>query len=231
MSTISNSPKSTVQPVELHSGDRYTREEFHQLYLQTPEDFKAELIGGIVYVASPLRRRHGISHLPFGTLLYTYKSHTPGVEATDNATILLAENSEPQPDLCLRILPEHGGQSETTQNDYISGPPELVAEIAHSSHALDLHAKREDYRRYGIKEYLVLSIRDHQLIWFDLEADQEREADEAGICRLRTFPGLWIHAASLLSDDYQKMMAVLQEGLASAEHAEFVQKLANSKTS
>ena len=35
------------------------REEFHRLYEQTPEGFKAELIGGIVYVASPLFRRMG----------------------------------------------------------------------------------------------------------------------------------------------------------------------------
>ena len=32
---------------------------FHALYLQTPEGFKAELIGGIVYVASPVSLRHG----------------------------------------------------------------------------------------------------------------------------------------------------------------------------
>lgn len=231
MATISNSTKSTGQRAELHSGDRYSREEFHRLYLQTPEDFKAELIGGIVYVASPMKIPHGISHPPLTTLFYTYKSHTPGVQLLDNATVLLGEDCEPQPDLCLRILPEYGGQSTTTEDEYISGPPELVAEIAHSSRALDMHAKRVDYQRYGVKEYLVLSIRDHQLLWFDLERDEEREPDEDGIMKLTSFPGLWIHAGALLSDDYQKMMAVLQEGLASAEHAEFVRKLADSKTS
>ena len=44
---------------QLHSGDRLSREEFHRIYEQMPEDFKAELIGGIVYVASPMRLPHG----------------------------------------------------------------------------------------------------------------------------------------------------------------------------
>jgi hypothetical protein len=39
-----------------------SREEFHRIYEQMPEDFKAELIGGIVYVASRLRRSHGTYH-------------------------------------------------------------------------------------------------------------------------------------------------------------------------
>src|SRR5438270_6929222 len=123
-----------------------------------PGDFEAELIGGIVYVASPLKRRHGTNHLPLGNLLFAYEDHTPGVESGDNATILLGDEGEPQPDLFLRILPEFGGQSRTTDDDYVEGAPELVAEIAHSSRSIDLHRKREDYTRYGVWEYLVLDV-------------------------------------------------------------------------
>ena len=59
-------------------------DDFHRIYKEMPEDFKAELIGGIVYVASPLKRRHGTNHLPLGTLFFTYESNTPGVESGDN---------------------------------------------------------------------------------------------------------------------------------------------------
>jgi Uma2 family endonuclease len=193
-----------------------------------PESFRAELIGGTVYVASPLKRRHGTNHLPLGTLLFTYEAHTPGVECADNTTILLGEDSEPQPDLFLRILPEHGGQSTTTADDYVAGPPELIAEIAHSSRALDLHAKREDYRRYGVREYLVLCLQENQLRWFNLANDEERFPDQDGVCRLETFPGLWIHVEALLSKDHARMMAVLEQGLASAEHASLLKQLADA---
>ena len=213
---------------ELHSGDRLCREEFHRLYSQMPEDFEAELIGGVVYVASPLKRRHGTNHLPLGTLFFTYEAQTPGVECADNATILLADDSEPQPDLLLRILPEHGGQSTTTEDDYIAGPPELIAEIAHSSRALDLHAKREDYRRYGVREYLVLCLQENLLRWFDLAADEELAADDEGRCRLQSFPGLWIDVDALLTKEHARMMAALEAGLASEEHAVFVKQLAEA---
>lgn len=215
---------------ELHSGDRMSRAEFHRIYEQMPEDFKAELIGGTVYVASPLKRGHGIHHLPLGTLFYMYEGHTPGVESGDNTTLQLDDDSEPQPDLSLRILPEYGGQSTTTDDDYVAGAPELLAEIAHSSRALDLHGKYADYRRHGVREYLVLSLQESRLFWFDLQADRELQADDDGVLRMRTFPGLWIHGTALLQRDYQRLMETLQQGLQSAEHAEFVDTL-NARSS
>src|SRR5437870_4275574 len=142
MATASHPAFLPMEKLELHTGDRMTREEFHRIYQQMPEGFKAELIGGIVYVASLLKRRHGTNHLPLGTLLFTYQGHTPGVECGDNTTILLGEEGEPQPDLYLRILPEFAGQSRTTPDDFVLGAPELLAEIAHSRRAIDLHGKK-----------------------------------------------------------------------------------------
>jgi hypothetical protein len=44
----------------LQSGDRLTRPEFERRYAASPHIKKAELIEGIVYVASPLRHeQHG----------------------------------------------------------------------------------------------------------------------------------------------------------------------------
>nr|WP_279611514.1 hypothetical protein [Thermostichus vulcanus] len=39
----------------LESGDRLTRREFERRYAAMPERIKAELIEGVVYVASPVR--------------------------------------------------------------------------------------------------------------------------------------------------------------------------------
>ncbi len=108
-------------PVELYNGDRMNREEFHRLYEHAPADFKAELIGGTVYVASPLKIAHGEPHLLLGVALVVYASRTLGVQPSDNTTVLLGDEAEPQPDLFLRILPEYGGQSSTTNDDYVKG--------------------------------------------------------------------------------------------------------------
>jgi Uma2 family endonuclease len=205
------------------------REEFHRLYEQMPEDFKAELIGGIVYVSPPMRRPHGTNHLPLGTLFFLYEGSTPGVESGDNTTILLGAEGEPQPDLFLRILSNFGGQSHT-KNEYIVGPPELVAEIAHSSRSMDLHVKRKDYARYGVKEYLVLCVAERQLRWFDLVADTELTADSDSVLRIRAFPGLWIDADAVIAKDSQRMVAALRQGLSTPEHAEFLQRLGAGRT-
>ena len=52
-----NPQSSTVngQLLPLESGDRLTRREFERRYLSAPHIKKAELIEGVVYVASPLR--------------------------------------------------------------------------------------------------------------------------------------------------------------------------------
>src|SRR5439155_6395056 len=111
MATVSPGRGSTGDGNELATGDHMTREEFHRIYAATDDAFRAELIGGIVYVPSPLKRRHGVHHLLLGALFAAYAARTPGVEAGDNATVLLGEDAEPQPDLYLRLLPESGGQS------------------------------------------------------------------------------------------------------------------------
>jgi Uma2 family endonuclease len=210
---------------ELCNGDQMSREEFHQLYSQMPEDFKAELIGGIVYVASPVSRSHGKPQLFLGNVLGTYELATPGVDASDNTTLLLGKKSEPQPDLYLRILPECGGQSKTTEDEYIDGAPEFVLEIAHTSRAIDLHGKKKDYARHGVLEYLVHCVKEKQMQWIDLSSGAELQPDADGIYRVRTFPGLWIDGRALFAKDYAKLMTTLHEGLASPEHAAFVRDL------
>ena len=229
MSTLPQIIPSTSRavPPELCSGDEMTQPEFHRIYQRMPEDFKAELIGGIVYVSPPVGKRHGMAHMPLNTLLFTYEAATPGIETGDNATIILGPRSQPQPDAYVRILREAVGQSKTTSDDYyVEGPPELVIEMAHATRAIDFHKKRLDYAKYGVLEYLVLNLEDSTLNHFDLTSDSQVSPDSDGIMRVRSFPGLWIDPVALIARDHQRMMATLQQGLASPEHAAFVRKLA-----
>lgn len=211
---------------ELHSGDRMTREEFHRIYEKMPDDFKAELIGGTVFVASPLGFDHSKVHIHLGTLLGIYESATPGVDAGDNATLILGPRSEPQPDLFLRILPECGGQTKIARNRYVQGAPELIVEVAFSSRAIDLHKKREDYAQHGVCEYLVASLNDKQIFWFDLRHDTQLPAAKDGIIRVKTFPGLWIDGKATQAGNLNLMLQTLRRGMDSAEHADFVKRLA-----
>src|SRR5438270_6927183 len=148
MRPASRSTREPAAPVPLlANGDRMKQPEFHRRYEQYPEDVKFELIGGTVYMTSPLRRAHGLYHPVLSGVFWLYTSATPGIEVLDNTTTILGEESEPQPDLELRILSEFGGQSRETKEDYVEGPPELLTEVSHSTKALDLRKKRDNYRK------------------------------------------------------------------------------------
>jgi Uma2 family endonuclease len=214
------------RPIELRSGDRLTRKEFHRLYEETAEDFRAQLVGGIVYVtASRTPISHGKSSLLFCAPLSKYESQTPGVDACSGTTFFLGDDSEPEPDLHLRISAECGGQTKISDEGYLVGAPEFIVEIAYRSVSIEMHAKKDDYARYGVREYLVHCLEEQELRWFDLPAGKELQPDASGIFRIHTFPGLWIKGPAVLARDYQKMMQTLEDGLATPEHAAFVREL------
>lgn len=224
LSTQQAAPRKNGVPL-LCNGDRMKQPEFHRRYLTYPDNVKFELIGGIVYMASPARWPHGNYSHELSLIFGLYRSATPGVEAGDNATVILGEESEPQPDLALRLLPEYGGQSRLDEDEYVRGAPELLAEIAYSSRAIDLNQKRVDYEQAGIQEYLVLSIEDQELYWFHFPSAKRIQPNRQGVSRSLVFPGLWIENKALLGRNTARQIEVVQQGIASREHAAFVKRL------
>ena len=226
--TLTRSSRDSAPPLvpPLENGDRLDQPTFHARYKAMPSGFRAELIGGVVYVPSPPRAEHGRVHVRVAQWVGTYQLTTPGVDLLDNATHILGHDSEPQPDVSVRMVP--AGQSRENADGYVEGAPEFIAEVASSSEAYDLHVKRPDYERHGVREYLVLLLRERRAVWFMRdEAGRfvETAPDAQGIFRSGTFPGLWLDAAALLSGDMGRVMEVLGRGLASPKHAEFVTRL------
>jgi Uma2 family endonuclease len=215
---VSKTNQSKIPPLE--SGDRLSRHEFERRYQATSQDCKAELVEGIVYMASPLRfESHAEPHSNLIGWLWTYKIATSGVRLGIEPTLRLDLDNEPQPDAVLLLDENVGGRSRITIDDYIEGAPELVAEIAASSAGYDLYDKKTAYRRNGVQEYIVWQIFENKLDWFVLHNDEyiSLVADEAGIMRSRIFPGLWLDVCALLSGDMKKVLAVVQEGLRSGQ--------------
>jgi Uma2 family endonuclease len=215
-----------VPPLE--NGDRLSRAEFELRYEVMPQVKKAELVEGVVYMASPLRiKSHGEPHGDLAAWLGTYKAFTPGVVLGIEPTVRLDLENEPQPDVVL-LIP--GRQAIIGADDYIEGAPELVVEVAASSAAIDLHDKKRAYRRNQVREYIVWRTLEAQLDWFVLEADEYRvqSPDDQGIARSRVFPGLWLAVSALLAGDMAAVLAVLQQGIESPEHQAFVRSLSRS---
>src|SRR6185437_354829 len=156
-----------------------------------------------------------------------YEEATPGIEALPHVTHILSEESEVQPAVSLLIFPDKGGQTRE-MDDYIDGPPEFIVETASSTDAIELHAKRDDYERTGVREYVVVALRQARVFWFVSRNGQFEELapGDDGILRSEVFPGLWLDPAALLRHDTPRVQEVLQQGLATPEHAAFVARLA-----
>src|SRR5260221_10218181 len=88
-------PKKDLPP--LVNGDHLDQKTFHERYEAMP-DVRAELIGGIVYMSSPQKMRHGYHHLKLAQVTGEYVDETPGTEGYVNSTSILGPDAEPQPD-------------------------------------------------------------------------------------------------------------------------------------
>ncbi len=213
----------------LVAGDKLTREEFLRRWEADPEIKNAELIGGIVYMPSPVSAEHGDMELDVGVWLGTYKAATPGTAGGHNTTSFILEDT-PQPDLNLRIRPEYGGSS-WVEDKYLGGVPELLTEICRSSASYDLHVKLDLYQAAKIPEYLAILLFEQEIRWHVLVNGQYQllPAGPDGLIRSRIFPGLWLDGKALLAGNTQQVPTRLQEGIRSPEHERFVAELARRR--
>jgi Uma2 family endonuclease len=201
--------KSTLPTLE--SGDRLTRAEFHRRYCARPDIKKAELIRGVVYVASPTRsRQHGKPHGLMVMWLSAYAATHADLEVDNNSTVFMGD-SEVQPDACLCRLST--GRVRETEQDYLEGAPDLIVEVAASSASYDLHDKLALYQQVGVPEYIVWQTEDERMTWLRLQDGRYVSAapDEDGVIESEVFPGLRLNVPAMLAGDRNRVLSTLAE--------------------
>ena len=214
----------------LAPGQRLTREEFLRRWYLMPELKRAELIGGVVYMASPVGLGHSFEDSLVGGWAFTYASATPGCWNLPNATWRMLSDS-PQPNICLTLLPEYGGRWRVSKGNIAEGVPELAVEIAASSMRRDLGPRRRLYEEAGVPEYLVVLVEQVKVLWLGLADGKYREIKPGadGVLRSEIFPGLWLDPEALLTSDRVRLLTVLKQGLKSSEHRAFLAELSRRK--
>ena len=226
-SALRASSCEAIPPLE--NGDTLTRAEFERRYEAMPHLKKAELIEGVVYVPSLYATAiMADKHIHLATWLGYYEAGTPGVEAGDNGTVRLDLDNEPQPDALLFIDPACGGHALIDADGYIEGAPELVAEVASSSASYDSACQapclspqwgsaNTSSGAYWIRRSIgSYCAPDSMSVYLWIPKDSTRS---------EVFPGLWLDPAALLRGDLATVLAVVQRGLASPEHATFATRL------
>jgi Uma2 family endonuclease len=209
----------------LVNGESMSQPEFHRRYLAGSDGTRWELIRGTVFQVPPRTEPNGRYTALLGGLVTHYELSTPGVCPALGITRILGDRSEPQPDLIMRLLPGYGGLAKLDEDQYLVGPPELVVEVAHSTRSIDMNGKRADYLAAGVQEYLVLCVEEEEIHYFHFPSKQKLKADKAGVWKSRVFPGLWIDGPALIACDGLRLVAAVQKGLATPDHADFVRRL------
>ena len=218
---------STLQTVPLlESGMQLSSEEFLRRWYAMPELKFAELIEGVVHMPSPVSNHHSTPNSWIGGWLIFYRWQTPGTEIGADLTCVMTNKSVPQPDQSLWILAEHGGQSEI-KDGLLTGAPELAIEVSYSSLSQDLSKKLKLYEKACVQEYIVVGVAKQEIHWQRLNDGkyQRIEPNEDGLLQSVVFPGLWLDVEAFFNQDIIQLQTVLQAGLLSPEHAEFVEKL------
>jgi hypothetical protein len=232
--------RKNAEPIpELRDGDRISKDEFWRRYEASKTVRRAELIEGVVHVISASRGPNGENGMapisndghgfPHSDLLYwlsTYAHATEGVRSGGPGTIRGSDDAtSPEPDAILMIRPEFGGRTRTDEAGYLLRGPELIAEISNTTTYTDLGPKLRANQADGVPEYFVWRTRHRVIDWFQLQQGEYVPlTPEASILKSRVFPGLWLDADALTSGDMARVLAVVQEGITSPEHAKFVEK-------
>jgi Uma2 family endonuclease len=160
------------------------------------------------------------------TWLGTYQVQTPGLIGATSGTVRLAGDNEFQPDVFLMIDRARGGHASLEPDGYVTGGPELAVEVSASTLSKDRNAKFRNYRDNGVREYILWRVEDEAIDWFVLrDGKYEAMLLAEGVYKSEVFPGLWLDPAALLRGDGVAVLATLQRGIASPEHAGFVEKL------
>lgn len=199
--------RRTTTCLPLESGDRLTRDEFERRYETRPDIKKAELVEGVVYVASPVRiPQHAEPHGDMVFWLKAYQALYPECRVADNGTVRLDEENEPQPD----VMMFRNRPGRIDDDDYLAGAPELVVEVSASSASYDLGPKMEAYRRNGVREYVVWQILEERIDWFRLTGGgYETVAPKDGVLESAEFPGLRLNVVAMMAGDLAGVQAAL----------------------
>ena len=164
-----------------------------------PPETWAELVGGVVYDAFTTGRDHGDID-DYGLLLDRHLQETPRAGKRSKTRPRSSwTTGEVQPDSQLRIPEELGGQTGYVDG-YLSASRNWSSRSHDPAGRYDLGAKKDDYERPGVMEYLVVEARSEpdSLVRPPGRPFRGPPPGPDGIFRSEVFPGLWLDPAGPL---------------------------------
>ncbi|MBI4578051.1 MAG: Uma2 family endonuclease [Planctomycetes bacterium] len=166
MATDVIAPEQVAAP---YGGVRMTAEEFFNL----PDDgYRYELVDGVVLATpSPSPRHQRVAHELTVQLASFLKAHPVG-EMLYETDVHLGRGPDGTDLVYCPEIVFYRADRLAAMRDRLVGPPDLVVEvISPLTRRYDTQTKRDDYQRFGVREYWIVDAQRNEFIFLRNEGD------------------------------------------------------------
>jgi Uma2 family endonuclease len=184
---------------------------FDEFCLLVKEDQKADLIDGVIYMASPEgREANELFGWIFSLLTVYVQRHKLGKVYGTRVAFRLDRASAPEPDIAF-VSKERLDQPDS---GYFIGPPDLAVEVVSPESAeRDYVKKRAKYEEAGVREYWIVDQILEKVTWLQLGGKGKfREVrPKKGVFSSRVLPGCWLRPRWLWQDPPPDIVETFEE--------------------
>ncbi|HTU91813.1 MAG TPA: Uma2 family endonuclease [Gemmataceae bacterium] len=192
----------------------YTFEDFCEIIR---DDQKADLIDGVIYMASPENTDANDLIGWLFTVMRVYTRRTKqGRIFGSRVALRLAEKHGPEPDIAF-VHTEHLNR---VKRGHVAGAADLAVEIVSpESVERDYERKRELYQEYGISEYWIIDEMDQSVMLLRLKTGEYRQVrPKKGELHSKALAGFWLRPEWLWQEPRPDEFDTLMEILAKQPH-------------
>lgn len=187
---------------------------FEEFCLLVREDQKADLINGVIRMASPDNTEANDLCVWLCRLLGDYvEIKDLGKIYSNRVAFRLSPHNAPEPDVAF----VRKARLEVIQRGHVAGPPDLAIEIVSpESVERDYVDKRALYEEFGVEEYWLLDEVQQEVTWLRLDkSGKYREVrPRKGRLYSEVLPGFWFDPKWLGPDGPPSKIQVLAQMLA-----------------
>lgn len=196
----------TMNTQLFRKGDR-DFEEFLQLI---KDGQKADLIDGVIYMASPDNTDANRLNVWLAAILeFFIEDRELGDLFTSRVAYRITSEHGPEPDL--GFLPKE--LATNRRRGFVVGPPALAIEIVSpDSVSRDYILKRALYEKHGVKEYWIIDLDERRATFLCLRNGKFEEISVVdSIFHSEVLPGFWLDIRWLWSNPRPKAAAVVRK--------------------
>jgi Uma2 family endonuclease len=175
------------------------------------EDQKADLIDGVIYMASPENiDAHDLFGWLYSVMRFFVRRRTLGRVFGSRVACRLDEKNAPEPDI-LFVARRNANRLE---RGGVKGPPDLAVEIVSpESVERDYTTKRIQYERFGVREYWIIdeALKKVTLLRLNRHRTYREVIPREGVLHSQVLMGFWLDPNWLWQDPKPDALTILQQ--------------------